>query len=125
MRPAAGSRARSPAARSSAQARHEVVHALLEQPRQERARALLLDEAHERAADDDAVGDLPYRLALLRRRDAEAHREWQREAAAQLLHVLRQLARQLVALAGDAGARDVVDEAGGDRVDLGDALARA
>ena len=65
----------------------------------------------ERAADDDAVGEAGHAGRLLRRRDAEAHRERRVRALAQAREQRRQLGADLGAGAGDAGHGDAVDEA--------------
>ncbi len=86
---------------------------------------LLLDQPHQRAPHHHAVGDLAHRRDLLRGRDAEAHGERLVEPLAQPLDVAREIGRQGGALAGDPGARDVVDEAGRGLGHLGHPVAGA
>ena len=64
-----------------------------------------------RDADDHPVGDPPHGGRLLRRADAEPHRNGHRRLRAHGAHELGKARRQLVPLARHAGVGDDVDEA--------------
>src|SRR5271155_1937795 len=71
---------------------------------------VLLDDAHQRAADHRCVGELAHRGKMLRIRDAEAHGNRQIRMSAQARHEIFGLCGQRLLGAGYARARDGVDK---------------
>src|SRR5687768_15927333 len=79
--------------------------------------------AHERAADDDAIGQAGDGGGLVRLRDAEADAHREIGDGAEGRNRLGELRGDVAALAGDAEPADEVDEAAAVPGDLGHALA--
>src|SRR5690606_11797655 len=74
-------------------------------------RARFGDTAHERRADDEAVGYWRQPANVLGLANTEADTDWQRCALAQPGHALQQLIGQALPFARDARYRHIVDEA--------------